>query len=222
VGATSPDNANSDTIGADVVKWVAELWIDPDWYSTQGALENMPSPGVPDIIGLSGPTALIGRAAPSRGISPEIDCGLDIGVSRRHAELITDGTRWWIEDLQSANGTFVAGATGALPAMPIPPGKIELRQGQRVYVGAWTKLVLRPATVEEAAAFDTFAEDSVKQASNAPSVPDVSDNPESSGLTTPAAPDSPSDAEQLPADESPSAPEINYLEPAEIPAPNTD
>ena len=51
---------------------------------------------------------LVGRASKSRDIHPDIDCGTDNGVSRRHAQLTTDGTRWWVEDLGSSNGTFVA------------------------------------------------------------------------------------------------------------------
>ncbi len=30
-------------------------------------------------------------------------------MSRRHAQLTTDGQRWWIEDLASTNGTKVNG-----------------------------------------------------------------------------------------------------------------
>ena len=63
--------------------------------------------------------------------------------------LTTDGTRWWIEDLDSANGTFVGGAAGPLPAMPIPQGRVELTPGQRIYVGAWTRIVIRRATDDE-------------------------------------------------------------------------
>ena len=67
--------------------------------------------------------------------------------------LSTDGTRWWIEDLNSANGTFVGAATGMLPAMPIPQGRVELNPGQRIYVGAWTRIVIRKATDDELEAF---------------------------------------------------------------------
>ena len=47
-----------------------------------------------------------------RYLHADIDCGNDNGVSRRHAQLTTDGTRWFVEDLQSSNGTFVGDATG--------------------------------------------------------------------------------------------------------------
>ena len=135
------------------VEWVAELWIDPDWYSAQGSTDPMPSPGLPDIVPLVKESNLIGRVSHSRGIFPDVDCELDNGCSRRHAMLSTDGTRWWIEDLNSANGTFVGGAAGPLPAMPIPQGRVELNPGQRIYVGAWTRIVIRRATEDEKEAF---------------------------------------------------------------------
>ncbi|HEY3410633.1 MAG TPA: FHA domain-containing protein [Propionicimonas sp.] len=135
------------------VEWVAELWIDPDWYAAQGSSDPMPSPSLPDIAPLVKENNLIGRVSHSRGIFPDIDCELDSGCSRRHAMLSTDGNRWWIEDLDSANGTFVGAAAGPLPAMPIPQGRVELNPGQRIYVGAWTRIVVRKATEDEKVAF---------------------------------------------------------------------
>jgi hypothetical protein len=139
---------------APAVEWVGELWIDPDWYAAQGSSDPLPSPGLPDIVPLVKEANLIGRVSTSRNIFPEIDCELDTGCSRRHARLTTDGSRWWIEDLESANGTFVGSAAGPLPAMPIPRGKVELAPDQRIYVGAWTRIVIRRATEDEQAAFE--------------------------------------------------------------------
>lgn len=136
-----------------VVEWVAELWIDPDWYAAQGSSDPMPSPSLPDIVPLVKETNLIGRVSHSRGIFPDVDCDLDTGCSRRHAMLTTDGSRWWIEDLDSANGTFVGAVSGPLPAMPIPQGRVEVNPGQRIYVGAWTRIVIRRATEDEKEAF---------------------------------------------------------------------
>ncbi len=83
---------------------------------------------------------------------PDIDCGSDIGVSRRQAVLTSDGRRWWIEDLDSANGTFVGPAAGPLPASPLPPERrVEVDFDDRIYVGAWTRLVVRRATEAERA-----------------------------------------------------------------------
>ena len=135
-----------------VFDWVAEVWIDPAWYEAQESPDPMPSPGLPDVVPLRGCSLLVGRTSRSRNIHPEIDCETDSGVSRRQAQLTTDGHRWWVEDLESANGTFVAPASGALPEDPIPVGvKRELAADDRVYLGAWTRLVIRPATDEERA-----------------------------------------------------------------------
>jgi FOG: FHA domain len=135
------------------VEWIAELWIDPDWYAAQGSTDPLPSPGLPDIVPLIKPSSLIGRVSHSRGIFPDVDCELDTGCSRRHAMLTTDGTRWWVEDLNSANGTFVGASAGPLPAMPIPQGRVELAPGQRIYLGAWTRIVIRKATADEQEAY---------------------------------------------------------------------
>jgi hypothetical protein len=132
--------------------FVAEVWIDPAWYEAQESPDTMPSPGLPEVVALRSASNLIGRVSNSRNIHPEIDCGSDSGVSRRQTQLTTDGTRWWVEDLESANGTFVGPASGALPEDPIPVGaKRELAADDRIYVGAWTRIVVRPATEDEQA-----------------------------------------------------------------------
>jgi hypothetical protein len=126
------------------VSWVAEVWVDPDWYTAQGVTDPLPSAAAPVVVPLSERTVLIGRTSASRNIHPQIDVSADNGVSRRHAQLSTDGQRWWIEDLQSSNGTFIGAAGEPLPTDPIAPGqRIELADDDRVYVGAWTRIVVR-------------------------------------------------------------------------------
>lgn len=130
--------------GADA--WVAELWVDPDWYGAQQPEDPMPSVGLPVLVPLRERSVLVGRPSASRGIRPQVDAGADTGVSRRHCQLSTDGQRWWVEDLQSSNGTYVARVGDALPDTPIPPGqRHELQDGDRLYVGSWTRLVVRRA-----------------------------------------------------------------------------
>lgn len=136
------------------VDWVAEVWIDPDWYATQGSTEALPSPGLPEVVPLRSSTALIGRRSLSRNIHPDIDCEIDSGVSRRHAQVTTDGTRWWIEDLESSNGTFVGESAGPLPKDPIGRGRVEFAPDQRIYLGAWTRIVIRRATEDERQAYN--------------------------------------------------------------------
>ncbi len=54
---------------------------------------------------------LIGRQDAARGFFPDLDLnndgGYDSGVSRRHARISLDGEAAYIEDLESANGTFI-------------------------------------------------------------------------------------------------------------------
>jgi pSer/pThr/pTyr-binding forkhead associated (FHA) protein len=76
---------------------------------------------------------LIGRKDNARGIFPDVDLGLDggydAGVSRRHAILSHKDGVYCVEDLGSANGTFVNGRQLApQTATPLANGD-ELRCG---------------------------------------------------------------------------------------------
>jgi uncharacterized protein YegJ (DUF2314 family) len=105
---------------------------------------------MPAVVPIRATSVLIGRTSASRNIHPEIDLAADTGVSRRHAQLSTDGQRWWVEDLQSANGTFVGVAGDPLPTSGVTPGqRVEVPEDGRVYVGAWTRLVVRKASPSE-------------------------------------------------------------------------
>ncbi len=130
--------------------FVAEIWIDPDWYADQQSTDPLPSPGLPTVVALRHTSLLIGRASRSRNIDPGIELDSDSGVSRRHAQLTTDGSRWFVEDLGSSNGTYVGGGLGTLPTTPIVVGqKVEVTGDDRIYLGAWTRIVLREAAPGE-------------------------------------------------------------------------
>ena len=146
-----PDSVSPDSVAPAVeFEWVAEVWVDPDWYAGQESEEVCPSPGLPMVVPLRAQSLLIGRRSVSRNIHPDIECSADVGVSRRQAQLTTDSQRWWVEDLQSSNGTYVGPASGPLPEDAIPPGqRRELAQDDRIYLGAWTRIVVRRATPEE-------------------------------------------------------------------------
>lgn len=66
---------------------------------------------------------LVGRKDNQRGIYPDVDLGLDggydAGVSRRHALIVSQGNNYVLEDLASANGTFVNGRR-VPPNVPTP------------------------------------------------------------------------------------------------------
>lgn len=130
--------------------WVAEVWIDPEWYAVQDSPDVLPSPGLPRIVPLRTTPASIGRPSASRKIDPVINCEPDAGVSRRHAELTTDGSRWWVEDLGSSNGTFV-GQTGAPLPLETIEARVELPEDARIFLGSWTRLVVREAFPDEIA-----------------------------------------------------------------------
>ena len=134
------------------IEWVAEVWIDPQWHQAQEATEVLPSPGLPEIVPLRGKQVLIGRTSASQNIRPDIDCGTDTGASRRNTLASYDGRRWFVEDLGSANGTYLGNTANPLPQHPIT-SRQELSDDSRIYVGAWTRIVIRRATADERVIF---------------------------------------------------------------------
>jgi len=64
---------------------------------------------------------LIGRSSEALPI-------IDATVSRRHAELHPDDGRWYLRDLESANGTFVNGKRLS--------GRVELAPGDQIRCGS--------------------------------------------------------------------------------------
>jgi hypothetical protein len=131
-------------------EWVAELWIDPDWFAAQEAAGTCATSGAPTVTPLPGTEALIGRASKSRNVVPQIDCSSDGSVSHTHAQLTLEHDRWYIEDLGSTNGTYVGMPGDALPTTPLlPHERHELADGERIYIGAWCRIQIRKATDAE-------------------------------------------------------------------------
>ncbi|WP_462202996.1 FHA domain-containing protein [Frankia sp. CcWB3] len=95
------------------------------------------------VFALAGSQMLVGRRSESRGIHPDIDLSgapEDPGISRSHAlfELLPDGG-YAVRDPGSTNGTRLNDEPD-----PIEPGQpVPLRDGDRVYLGAWTRITLR-------------------------------------------------------------------------------
>ncbi|PRY58235.1 FHA domain-containing protein [Knoellia remsis] len=122
--------------------WVAEVWVDPQWYECQSSPDRLPAPTRPTVVELRGSQVLIGRHSEAKAVTPHIDCGDDAGVSRRHAQLTRHGLGWVVEDLGSANGTYVSSAIGDIPDDPIVAGH-PIDTGGVLYLGSWTRIVLR-------------------------------------------------------------------------------
>jgi hypothetical protein len=129
--------------------WVAEIWIDPDFFAAQQAAGVCPTGGAPTVVPLHGTEALIGRRSKSSGTAIDIDCSGDTATSHRHAKLTLDHDRWYLEDLGSTNGTFVGTPTSMPPATLTAGERHELTDSERIYLGAWTRIVVRRATPEE-------------------------------------------------------------------------
>lgn len=75
--------------------------------------------------------SLVGRESASDDIHPEVDLSAfpDAGVSRRHAMFVRGELQTTLEDLGSANGTFINGQRlGPGSQHPVAPGD-ELRFG---------------------------------------------------------------------------------------------
>jgi hypothetical protein len=131
--------------------WVVVVEIDAEWFALKGELADQPCPTAStSTVPLVGHTSLVGRSSQSKNVHPEIALDGDVGVSRRHAQFVRgtdpadDGLS--VVDLSSTNGTYVVevGQTPSAQTEPIATGiPVMLRDGDRVYVGAWTRLTIR-------------------------------------------------------------------------------
>ncbi len=79
------------------------------------------------------PELIVGRSDPQSNSYPDVDLGpyggLDMGVSRRHFRLSHTGNQFYIEDLNSINGTIINGQR-------IPPHNLHpIRPGDRIALG---------------------------------------------------------------------------------------
>ncbi len=76
---------------------------------------------------------LLGRLDAAHGIFPDLDLtadgGLGRGVSRRHAKIVQRSGEFFVEDVGSANGTFLNGQR-LTPYLPYP-----LHSGDEVQLG---------------------------------------------------------------------------------------
>ena len=71
---------------------------------------------------------VIGRSGyPDTGAAVDLDLAPDHVVSRRHARIWLEGGQYWIEDLNSSNGTFV-NRTKIYPGQKRPLGVSDVVQ----------------------------------------------------------------------------------------------
>lgn len=146
--AAAPGADSTAEVPLDGNRWIVIVEIDPAWYGLKGALADQPCPPPSSsTVALTQHTSLIGRSSQSLGVRPEIGLDNDTGVSRRHAQFVRQGDTVSVIDLSSTNGTYVVRSDGGDPDDDTPaldPGvATELADGDRVYVGAWSRLTLR-------------------------------------------------------------------------------
>ena len=79
---------------------------------------------------------LIGREDQVSGIYPDVDTtrsdGDTSGVSRRHAEIVQQSDQWFMQDLNSTNGTYINNQRVA------PLSRQPLHSGDQIRLGKWT------------------------------------------------------------------------------------
>jgi hypothetical protein len=136
--------------GAGPGGWQAVVGADRGYFDSVVAMDGEDAGGLsfprflPDRrFPLHGEKMLIGRRSRSRGVEPDIDLTgppEDPGVSHMHALLVAQPDGWAVVDLDSANGTYVNDPSSA----PIPPhDPVPVKNGDRIFVGAWTVLTIQ-------------------------------------------------------------------------------
>lgn len=123
--------------------------IRPDLGHFQNSgIDDVPFPGQqpPRTMELTADEVSIGRRGVRRRIEPDVDLAgppADPGVSHLHAVLNrTARSTWTVRDAGSRNGTTLNDDPN-----PIEPGRpIPLRDGDRIYLGAWTLITVRHGT----------------------------------------------------------------------------
>ncbi|MEU4268423.1 FHA domain-containing protein [Streptomyces sp. NPDC026092] len=130
--------------------WSAYIGPDRDYFlammqrsGPEATGLNLPAYSPAQHLPLQGNQISIGRRRHSTGESPDIDLSVppeDPGVSHQHAVLVQqpDGS-WAVVDQNSTNGTTINGAEE--PIQPYVP--VQLQDGDRVHVGAWTTITIR-------------------------------------------------------------------------------
>ncbi|WP_042379205.1 FHA domain-containing protein [Streptacidiphilus melanogenes] len=133
--------------------WIAVVSADRDYF------QDMMNRSGPDAAGLYFPPysperrvpmtgqgqLRIGRRSHQRGTVPEIDLSIapeDPGASHNHALLQEQPNGGWVViDQDSTNGTSLNGSADPLPAFT----PVELKNGDRIHVGAWTTITVHCA-----------------------------------------------------------------------------
>jgi FHA domain len=138
--ATSPESSDAEPAGT---RWTAIVEADRAYFDQidVGGID-FPSTYPRREITLTETEVRIGRRSSGKGADPEIDLSgppTDPGVSHLHAVLTATPSGWTLADLGSKNGTRINADTRPLP----PQTPVQLGDGDRVHLGAWTTITIR-------------------------------------------------------------------------------
>jgi hypothetical protein len=78
----------------------------------------------------------IGRSDPEEGWAPDVDLSADDSVSRRHARIFSRKGRYWLQDLDSLNGTRHNGE------WLLPEGEVLLLEGDEIALGETCRILV--------------------------------------------------------------------------------
>ena len=119
-------------------EWEVLIEVDPALRAEESP--EAPTAFQPVTVRLVAESSLIGRRSEKRGVFPEISLDLDDAVSHRHGLLNRrpDGSLIF-RDIGSSNGTRLNGAEVQ------PMADVSLKAGDRLILGHWTRISIRPA-----------------------------------------------------------------------------
>lgn len=143
----SPTSGTSPATSPATSPWVVIVEVDREWYELKGSLADTTCPPASTTtVSLPLGQSLVGRTSQSRGIKPEVALDTDTGVSRQHAQFAATETTLAVVDVSSTNGTYVLVDDDVADedTVPIQPGVVvSLEAGDRIFLGAWTRLTVR-------------------------------------------------------------------------------
>ncbi len=129
--------------------WEVVATADRDYFDrVQAESVEFPLVAADRHFQLTDPRSIIGRKSATRGINPQVDLSAsptDTGISHQHAILVhqSNGT-WAIVDPGSTNGVYINDSSDPLPV----DRAIPLAGGDRIHLGAWTTLSIRPSRLQ--------------------------------------------------------------------------
>ncbi|MEQ4300269.1 FHA domain-containing protein [Plantactinospora sp. B6F1] len=147
---TAPPAGGDPAVSGHGATWHLLVEVDASYFDlvrssggTDAGSLTLPRFVVPRRFILEPRQLLIGRRSRSRGVFPDVDLvgpPEDPGVSHLHALLLPQPDGWAMVDLESANGTCLND-----PSTPpiVANTPVPLGDGDRIYLGAWTRLTIR-------------------------------------------------------------------------------